>query len=127
MVDASEVTNTEARRSVKRGEPVSRPQSPVAGIPEESRMQTDNYVRDISTLRIEDSKEAGGKGANLGELVVAELPVPPGWQAVRDAGAPLVVAAPREAGQPQRFRPNAVVTVERPPPAAAAGRDRPPR
>jgi hypothetical protein len=48
-----------------------------------------------------------------------ELPVPPGWQAVRDAGAPLVVAAPREAGQPQRFRPNAVVTVERPPPAAA--------
>jgi hypothetical protein len=45
-----------------------------------------------------------------------ELPVPPGWQAVRDAGAPLVVAAPREPGQAQRFRPNAVATVERPPP-----------
>ena len=46
-------------------------------------MQTDNYVRDISTLRIEDSKEAGGKGANLGELVVAELPVPPGFVLLR--------------------------------------------
>ena len=41
-------------------------------------MQTDNYVRDISTLRIENAKEAGGKGANLGEQVAAELPVPPG-------------------------------------------------
>ena len=40
-------------------------------------MQTDNYVRDISTLGIENAKEAGGKGANLGELVAAELPVPP--------------------------------------------------
>lgn len=46
-------------------------------------MQTDNYVRDISTLRIEDSKEAGGKGANLGELVVAELPVPSGFVLLR--------------------------------------------
>ena len=46
-------------------------------------MQTDNYVRDISTLRIENSKEAGGKGANLGELVVAELPVPPGFVLLR--------------------------------------------
>ena len=46
-----------------------------------------------------------------------ELPVPPGWQAVRDAGAPLVVDGPLAPGQARRFRPNVVVTVERPPPA----------
>ncbi|SPM32218.1 phosphoenolpyruvate synthase [Mycobacterium rhizamassiliense] len=46
-------------------------------------MQTDHYVRDISTLRIENAKEAGGKGANLGELVAAELPVPPGFVLLR--------------------------------------------
>ena len=43
--------------------------------------------------------------------------MPPGWQAVRDAGAPLVLAAPREPGQAHRFRPNMVAVVERPPPA----------
>jgi hypothetical protein len=42
------------------------------------------------------------------------LPVPPGWQAARDTGAALVLAGP---GQAARFRPNAVATVERPPPA----------
>jgi Pyruvate phosphate dikinase, AMP/ATP-binding domain len=82
-VEASEVTNTEARRSVKRGESVNRPQSPIAGVPEGSEMQIDNYVRDISTLGIENAKEAGGKGANLGELVAAELPVPPGFVLLR--------------------------------------------
>jgi len=46
-------------------------------------MQTDQYVRDISTLRIEDAEDAGGKGANLGELVAAELPVPPGFVLLR--------------------------------------------
>jgi phosphoenolpyruvate synthase/pyruvate phosphate dikinase len=39
-------------------------------------MQDDTYVRDISTLRITDAEEAGGKGANMGELVAANLPVP---------------------------------------------------
>jgi pyruvate, water dikinase len=46
-------------------------------------MQTDDYVRDISALGIDDAKEAGGKGANLGELVAAELPVPPGFVLLR--------------------------------------------
>jgi phosphoenolpyruvate synthase/pyruvate phosphate dikinase len=32
VVEASEVTYTEARRSAKRGEPVNRPQSSVAGV-----------------------------------------------------------------------------------------------
>ena len=47
-------------------------------------MQTKPYVRDISTLRITDAEEAGGKGANMGELVAASLPVPPGFVLLRD-------------------------------------------
>ncbi|WP_375481426.1 phosphoenolpyruvate synthase [uncultured Mycobacterium sp.] len=46
-------------------------------------MQANTYVRDIATLRIADAEEAGGKGANLGELVVAGLPVPPGFVLMR--------------------------------------------
>nr|WP_090280491.1 phosphoenolpyruvate synthase [Mycolicibacterium komanii]CRL76623.1 phosphoenolpyruvate synthase [Mycolicibacterium komanii] len=47
-------------------------------------MTIDDYVRDISTLRIADAEEAGGKGANMGELVAAKLPVPPGFVLLRD-------------------------------------------
>ena len=47
-------------------------------------MNDDMYVRDISTLRISDAEEAGGKGANMGELVAAKLPVPPGFVLLRD-------------------------------------------
>lgn len=32
---------------------------------------TDKYISKISTLRLEDAEEAGGKGANMGELVAA--------------------------------------------------------
>ncbi len=45
----------------------------------------ETYVRDISTLRIADAEEAGGKGANLGELVAAGLPVPGGFVLMRAA------------------------------------------
>ncbi|HEY5854487.1 MAG TPA: phosphoenolpyruvate synthase [Aldersonia sp.] len=41
------------------------------------------HVRDIEILRLSDSEEAGGKGANLGELTAAGLPVPPGFVVVR--------------------------------------------
>ena len=41
------------------------------------------YVRDISTLTIDDAEDAGGKGANMGELVAANLPVPPGFVLLR--------------------------------------------
>lgn len=41
------------------------------------------YVSDISALRLSDSEEAGGKGANMGELVAAGLPVPPGFVLLR--------------------------------------------
>ena len=47
-------------------------------------MQRKGYVRDISALRITDADEAGGKGANMGELVAAKLPVPPGFVLLRD-------------------------------------------
>ena len=42
------------------------------------------HVRNISALTIGDAEEAGGKGANMGELVAANLPVPPGFVLLRD-------------------------------------------
>ena len=38
-------------------------------------MDDHTYIRDISLSRISDAEEAGGKGANMGELVAAELPL----------------------------------------------------
>jgi pyruvate,water dikinase len=46
-------------------------------------METQTYVRDIASLRITDAEDAGGKGANLGELVAAGLPVPGGFVLMR--------------------------------------------
>ena len=45
-------------------------------------------VRDISALRRSDIAFAGGKGANLGEMAAADLPVPPGFV----VGAPAYAA-----------------------------------
>jgi pyruvate,water dikinase len=48
-------------------------------------MNSDDYIRDISTLRLAaDADDAGGKGANLGELVAAGLPVPPAFVLLRN-------------------------------------------
>jgi pyruvate, water dikinase len=44
-----------------------------------------NYVRDFANLTIVDAEQAGGKGANLGEMVSAGLPVPPGFVVLREA------------------------------------------
>ena len=41
------------------------------------------HVREIANLRLSDAEEAGGKGANLGELIAAGLPVPSGFVVVR--------------------------------------------
>lgn len=41
------------------------------------------YVAAFDQLRLADADEAGGKGANLGELVAAGLPVPPGFVVLR--------------------------------------------
>ncbi len=43
------------------------------------------YVRSFSELGTGDLALAGGKGANLGELVQAGLPVPPGFVLVTSA------------------------------------------
>ncbi|WP_431232580.1 phosphoenolpyruvate synthase [Mycolicibacterium psychrotolerans] len=43
-----------------------------------------HYVEDISDLSMSDAEDAGGKGANLGEMVAAALPVPPGFVLLRD-------------------------------------------
>ncbi|MFI9811275.1 phosphoenolpyruvate synthase [Saccharothrix variisporea] len=43
------------------------------------------YVRDFADLRVHDTAVAGGKGANLGELTAAGLPVPPGFVVTADA------------------------------------------
>lgn len=41
-------------------------------------------IREFSNLRLDDAEDAGGKGANLGELCSAGLPVPPGFVLLRD-------------------------------------------
>ena len=43
------------------------------------------YVEDIASLGMADAEEAGGKGANMGEMVAAGLPVPPGFVVLRDS------------------------------------------
>lgn len=46
---------------------------------------TSRYVSNIAALRLGDAEEAGGKGANMGELVAAGLPVPPGFVLMRSS------------------------------------------
>ena len=41
--------------------------------------ESSEFVRDFETLRRDDTPVAGGKGANLGEMTAAGLPVPPGF------------------------------------------------
>lgn len=51
------------------------------------------YVEDIADLRMSDAEEAGGKGANMGEMVAAQLPVPPGFVVLRDSYLESMAAA----------------------------------
>ncbi|MGV9710328.1 phosphoenolpyruvate synthase [Gordonia sp. NPDC003424] len=51
------------------------------------------HVRDFTELSLADAEEAGGKGANLGELVSAGLPVPPGFVLLRDCYRTSMAAA----------------------------------
>ncbi|AGM07183.1 phosphoenolpyruvate synthase [Amycolatopsis keratiniphila] len=44
-----------------------------------------SYVRDLSTVSLADAESAGGKGANLGELISAGFSVPPGFVVLREA------------------------------------------
>jgi pyruvate,water dikinase len=43
------------------------------------------FVRWFEDIRLSDAEVVGGKGANLGELTVAKLPVPPGFVITSDA------------------------------------------
>ncbi len=47
-------------------------------------MGTVDRVAEFSKLGLANAEEAGGKGANLGEMVSAGLPVPPGFVLLRD-------------------------------------------
>jgi phosphoenolpyruvate synthase/pyruvate phosphate dikinase len=44
-----------------------------------------SYVRPLDTVGRDNVDVAGGKGANLGELIRAELPVPPGFVLTTEA------------------------------------------
>ena len=43
------------------------------------------FIKKFNELGRDDIDQAGGKGANLGELAHAGLPVPPGFVIVTDA------------------------------------------
>src|SRR5512132_1132097 len=51
------------------------------------------YIRELASLRASDGAVAGGKGANLGELIAAGFPVPEGFVLTTEA----YVLAAREA------------------------------
>lgn len=48
-------------------------------------MTSPTYVHEIAALRMKDADEVGGKAANLGALIAANLPVPPGFVVTRSA------------------------------------------
>ncbi|MBB5916712.1 pyruvate,water dikinase [Nocardia transvalensis] len=56
-----------------------------------------DYVEDLRELRAADADRAGGKGANLGELVGAHLPVPPGFVVLRSAYRAMIERGPHGA------------------------------
>ncbi|MEV6099929.1 phosphoenolpyruvate synthase [Nocardia sp. NPDC051981] len=51
-----------------------------------------DYVATFDELRLTDADRAGGKGANLGELVAARLPVPPGFVVLKSAYEEVICA-----------------------------------
>ncbi|MFJ9365803.1 phosphoenolpyruvate synthase [Nocardia sp. NPDC101769] len=51
-----------------------------------------DYVATFDELRLTDADRAGGKGANLGELVAAHLPVPPGFVVLKSAYEEVICA-----------------------------------
>ena len=48
-------------------------------------MTTSRFTRRLDSLRRTDVAVAGGKAANLGEMMAAGLPVPPGFVVTVDA------------------------------------------
>ncbi|WP_433520184.1 phosphoenolpyruvate synthase [Nocardia pseudovaccinii] len=56
-----------------------------------------DYVAVFDELRLADADWAGGKGANLGELVAAGLPVPPGFVILRNCYEQVISDGPNGA------------------------------
>ncbi|MGV9330618.1 phosphoenolpyruvate synthase [Nocardia sp. NPDC003726] len=56
-----------------------------------------DYVADLADLRLADADRAGGKGANLGELVAAHLPVPPGYVILKSCYEQVIIHGPHGA------------------------------
>ncbi|UAK31356.1 phosphoenolpyruvate synthase [Nocardia asteroides] len=56
-----------------------------------------DYVADLGDLRLADADRAGGKGANLGELVAAHLPVPPGYAILKSCYEEVIIHGPHGA------------------------------
>ena len=53
-----------------------------------------DYVASLNDIRLVDADRAGGKGANLGEMVAAKLAVPPGFVILRSTYETAVVDGP---------------------------------
>ncbi|MGV9611690.1 phosphoenolpyruvate synthase [Nocardia xishanensis] len=56
-----------------------------------------DYVADLADLRLTDADRAGGKGANLGELVAGRLPVPPGYVILKSCYEEVIIHGPHGA------------------------------
>ncbi|MFE5289979.1 PEP/pyruvate-binding domain-containing protein [Nocardia sp. NPDC056611] len=54
-----------------------------------------DYVATVEEPRPTDAGRAGGKGGDLGELVAAKLPVPPGFVVLSATYREVVQAGPR--------------------------------
>lgn len=53
-----------------------------------------DYVASLNDIRLSDDGQVGGKGANLGEMVAAKLPVPPGFVILRSTYETAVADGP---------------------------------
>src|SRR5690349_5090229 len=53
-----------------------------------------DYVASLNDIRLTDAGQVGGKGANLGEMVAAKLPVPPGFVILRSTYETAVADGP---------------------------------
>ena len=83
-------------------------------------------VRWFADLHLADAPEVGGKGANLGEMTGAGLPVPPGFVVVQSAYlAALATAGLREEAEALKPQPTAdlAAAADECDRVAAAGRD----
>ena len=88
----------------------------------ESRPTTESRlgIRPIADLGRGDIAFAGGKGANLGELTQADLPVPPGFV----VGAPTYAAFVEQTGLRERIKARLVgLDVDDPAALEAAARE----